>query len=272
MPAATLTARIGFLYAGLMIDLTRLARAAYKSELAAGRKLAASSGIGHEQALRETLERSAGAAGLAQLLDEREAAQARNAARTEARKAGRSARREQARAERMLKHQGPATPWRAWFDGSAHPNPGRCGIGALLTGPGGERIEISQGAGYGNSSEAEYRALIALLDAAVSKGARGLTVYGDSRGVIDDVNGTQGAGAASLAHYRAQALALMARIDGVVLRWLPRHKNVAADALSQRAVALSADADAGHAADADADPDPDPSAARRAAQRPRRPA
>jgi ribonuclease HI len=154
-----------------------------------------------------------------------------NAARALARHAKRAA----ALARRKLRHDGPPTPWRAWFDGSAHPNPGKCGIGALLTGPAGERIEISRGAGYGNSSEAEYLALIALLEAAVQAGAHGLTIYGDSKVVIDDVNGSDATAAASLMELRQAALALTARLGGFTLRWIPRHKNGEADALSQRA-------------------------------------
>jgi ribonuclease HI len=147
----------------------------------------------------------------------------------------RDALRSAALAKRQRRHDGKPTAWRAWFDGSAHPNPGDCGIGALLIGPGGERIEISRSAGYGNSSEAEYRALIALLEAAVGSGAHGLTIYGDSKVVIDDVNGSDTAAAASLQACRQSALALLARLRDVTLRWIPRHKNGEADALSQLA-------------------------------------
>jgi ribonuclease HI len=128
-----------------------------------------------------------------------------------------------------------APGWRAWFDGSARPNPGRCAIGALLTGPAGEVIEISRQAGYGDSSEAEYRALIALLEAAVDQQAQGLTVFGDSLVVIDDVNGPDDTAARVLQPYREQVQALLAQLGDVTLRWIPRHRNTAADALSQRA-------------------------------------
>ena len=216
-----------------MNEFLRHTRAAYKAELAAARKLAAAEGIGADEALRRTLAARAGSAGLAALLLQREAAHALALERQGAR----NARHAQARLRQQTRHQGAATAWRGWFDGSAHPNPGRCGIGALLIGPAGERVEVSQAAGYGNSSEAEYRALIALLEAALRSQARGLTVYGDSRGVIDDVNGDEGTAAPSLAPYRAKVRRLLERIGDVVLRWLPRHKNQEADALSQRAVA-----------------------------------
>ncbi|UOD28675.1 ribonuclease HI family protein [Massilia violaceinigra] len=216
-----------------------LLAAAFKSERSASRKLAARSGISEEQALRATLEQRAGAHGLAHLLDQRAALAALETARL----AARDARRALARSATTVRHDGPPSAWRAWFDGSAHPNPGRCGIGALLTGPDAQKIEISRPAGYGNSSEAEYLALIAVLEAAVAIGAHGVSVHGDSRVVIDDVNGLDAAGAPSLRAYRTRAQALLARIDGACVRWLPRHKNQAADALSQRAVAAFGPAD-----------------------------
>lgn len=218
-----------------MTDFTELCALAYKAERACSRRLARRTGVSEEAALRSTLEQVAGAAGLPSLLAQRHALQAQSQVRARLRLDQKA----QANALRATRHDGVATPWRAWFDGSAHPNPGRCGIGALLLGPGGERIALSQGAGYGNSSEAEYLALIAALDAAVAAGAHGLTVYGDSQVVINDVTGSDAAAAPSLAQLRAQARELIGQLEGTVLRWIPRHKNGAADALSQAAVHAS---------------------------------
>lgn len=202
-----------------MPDFAHLLSAALKAELSASRRLASRTGCSQEQALRDTLQASAGAGSLAGLLSARAAALAAD----------------QSRLATLPAQDGKPTPWRAWFDGSAHPNPGDCGIGALLIGPGGERVEISRAAGYGNSSEAEYRALIALLEAAVDCGAHGLTVYGDSKVVIDDLNGSFADAAASLQDCRTAALGLIAKLRDVTLRWIPRHKNSEADALSQLA-------------------------------------
>lgn len=221
-------------YAAAMIDPSQLHIAAYKSERSASRKLAASAGITEDEALHRILASAAGLAGLAALLDARLALRQADEARTLARNERNAA----LEASRKARHLGPPAAWRAWFDGSAHPNPGRCGIGALLLGPGGTSVEISRPAGYGNSSEAEYRALIALLEAAVIAGAADLVVYGDSRVVIDDINGPALYAAASLEEYRSAAQALLAQLDRVTLRWIPRHKNGAADALSQRAAAI----------------------------------
>lgn len=212
-----------------MSDFERMHILSFKGERVAARRLAMRDGVGNEAALQRVLETAAGLAGLAELLAAREALRAADAARVQAR----DERKALALAQRAQRHAGAPSVWRAWFDGSAHPNPGRCGIGAVLLGPAGARTDISRAAGYGNSSEAEYLALIAALEAAIQHGAHGVAVYGDSRVVIDDMNGPLADAAPSLAGYRAKAHALLAQLEGASLRWVPRHKNPEADALSQ---------------------------------------
>lgn len=203
----------------------------YHAERSASRRMAARTGCTYEDALLVTMQAAAGGASrLPGLLAQRAAEQAAQQAKA----AARDQRRDAQKCQREQPKNGALTPWRGWFDGSAWPNPGRCGIGALLLGPDGQRIAISQAAGHGNSSEAEYLALIALLSAAIDHGAGALTVYGDSKVVIDDVTAAR-AHAASLARLREQALALLARLPPTTLRWIPRHRNTEADQLSQLA-------------------------------------
>jgi ribonuclease HI len=218
-----------------MNEFPDLDRIAYKAERAASRRLALAQGLPADQALRRTLELAAGAAGLAALVEVRTGMLAAQAARDAARASTKAA--------AASRRDAQPTAWRAWFDGSAKPNPGRCGIGALLSGPDGVRVEVAPPAGHGNSSEAEYRALIALLETAAAHGAHELTIHGDSRVVIDDVTGPDLYAAPALAGYRARALALLALLPDVRLRWVPRHKNTGADALSQRAL-VSVDSNA----------------------------
>jgi len=218
-----------------MHDFPDLDHIAYKAERAASRRLAQAEGLSAGEALRRTLELAAGAAGLAALVETRTGMLAAQAARDAARAS--------AKAAASARRDTQPTAWRAWFDGSAKPNPGRCGIGVRLEGPDGRVIELAEPAGHGNSSEAEYRALIALLETAVAHGAHALTIHGDSRVVIDDVTGPDLYAAPALAGYRARALALLASLSGARLHWVPRHKNTGADALSQRAL-LSVETDA----------------------------
>jgi len=213
----------------------QLIDAAYHPERVLGRRLARSAGISEHAALTATMENVATKQGLLhlqQLLLIR--AQAKQ--QVQAKLAAKAQHKNAALALKKNSQAPAATAWLAWFDGSAHPNPGKIGIGGLFAGPEGQAIEICRCAGFGNSSVAEYRALIAVLEAGVLLQPAQLVVYGDSLVIIDDMK--QGAGAESLRGERARALALIAQMTDVELRWLPRHKNAAADRLSQRAVAL----------------------------------
>ncbi|MGW8392024.1 ribonuclease HI family protein [Pseudoduganella sp. HUAS MS19] len=149
-----------------------------------------------------------------------------------------SIKQERAHAEKLARQSAPASPaaWRAWFDGSAHPNPGRIGIGVLLSGPAGERVEISRRAGHGSSGDAEYLALIAALEKAVELGVPELLVFGDSQVVVQDVLVSPQSGAKALEEHRARVGQLMAALAQVHVRWVPRHRNGDADRLSQQAV------------------------------------
>ncbi|WP_373991875.1 ribonuclease HI family protein [Duganella sp. BuS-21] len=210
-----------------------LATAAFKGERVAARRLAARMELTELQALLQVLTLAAGVAGLAELLAEREQLRLRDEQRRTARQA--DAARKLALRQTAL--QPTVTGWHGWFDGSAHPNPGRIGIGALLCGPDGQRVEVSRRAGYGNSSEAEYLALTALLEEAVKAGATGLSVCGDSQVVVNDVNLGAARGAKGLEEYRAHVVELMSALGAVQLRWVPRHRNGDADRLSQQAIA-----------------------------------
>jgi ribonuclease HI len=214
-------------------ELETLLAAAFKSERAQARRLAALEGIAGDAALRRILEQAAGTLGLAALLATRLQAHAAEAQR----KAQKISDRQQAQAARRVMAV-PASAWRGWFDGSAHPNPGKLGIGALLLGPNGERIEVSEAAGYGSSSDAEYAALTAVLQAAlkVRPPPVQLLLYGDSQVVINDVLGTTPLGAKGLETQRATVVALLEQFTDVSLRWLPRHRNGEADRLSQLAI------------------------------------
>ncbi|GGC08987.1 hypothetical protein GCM10007205_17650 [Oxalicibacterium flavum] len=194
------------------------------------RKRMAGNDLSEEQALLEVLMQSAGDRPLAALLETRRQENRRQHERI--------AMRRQAQAARLAARRAttaPADAWLAWFDGSARPNPGRMGMGAILQAPDGRTIQLGVTGGHGDSSQAEYLALHAVLDAAVQHGVSRLVVHGDSRVVIDDVLAANGRTAAALSASRQHALQLMARIGSVTLTWIPRHRNVAADRLSQHA-------------------------------------
>lgn len=221
-----------------MAQFSELAAVAYQKERVAARRLERTAGLAAEQALAQVLLEAAGGGSLADLIAQRQAAQAVRAAQ----RAARQQRKAESLARKTLLAAGPSqssgSAWHAWFDGSSHPNPGKMGLGALLQGPRGERIEICAAAGHGDSNEAEYLALIALLEAALRVKPETLVLFGDSQVVLGDVAKAPGSGARALAAYRERAQGLLAQLGNVSLNWIARHKNAAADRLSQRAVGL----------------------------------
>jgi ribonuclease HI len=203
----------------------------YKKERVAARRLVRIAGLSEETALRTVLETAAGDRPLADLLATRRQLLTRAAEKIAARRQT-----QQAARNRKNMPPTPADAWLAWFDGSSHPNPGRMGIGGLLQSPDGRSIaEISRAAGHGDSSEAEYLALNAVLEAAVAAQPARLVIHGDSQVVIDDICSKRRP-AASLTEQRERALRSISQLANVVFVWIPRHKNARADALSQRAV------------------------------------
>lgn len=215
-----------------MSNLKNLVEIAYEKERVLSRRRAKRAGIAEETALLQTLEAVAGNRSLAELAAARRHEKLEQQAKIAARKKGQA----DARAQQARSKLPDADCWLAWFDGAAHPNPGKMGIGGLLQSPQGATTEISFMAGSGDSSEAEYIALIAVLQAAVTAQPAKLLICGDSRVVIDDVNAQAAGSAHVLRHQRAQARQLIAQLGDVTLRWIPRKKNAAADALSQQAI------------------------------------
>jgi len=129
--------------------------------------------------------------------------------------------------------------WNAWFDGATkESNPGLRGIVSVLKGPAGERIEISEEIGQGTNNEAEYAALMAVLDAAVEAKVENLIVHGDSGVVVRQVNGEWFIKAKELVPMCKTVLDLKGQIPNVTIRWIPREENTEADALSKKALGV----------------------------------
>lgn len=129
--------------------------------------------------------------------------------------------------------------WQLWVDGTALPNPGRIGLGAVLRSASGEQTtHAAIGPRHGCNNEAEMQALIAGLQLALAHHARHLHVVSDSDFVVRHVLGTQRTAVPRFAPLIAEAQALLSRFDQVTLTWQPRHRNPEADALARGALGL----------------------------------
>lgn len=127
-------------------------------------------------------------------------------------------------------------PWVIHCDGSAIPNPGRMGLGAVLEAPDGTRHLLSQATHTaGCNNEAELGALVLALTEARAHGATSLQIYSDSSLLVEQM-GAPAAAHARLAPLYAAARGLLAGFDAVQVQWIPRHRNGEADALARAAL------------------------------------
>lgn len=137
--------------------------------------------------------------------------------------------------------------WVIRCDGSAVPNPGRMGLGAVLVAPGGcSRHTLSQATGtVGCNNEAELRALLLALQwlAQHRAPATALTVavFSDSRVLVDQLGGPGDATPVVRLAPLVDALRAQMRTFGAVaVHWVPRHRNAEADTLARAALGLAA--------------------------------
>ncbi|QWT45739.1 ribonuclease HI family protein [Azospira inquinata] len=131
------------------------------------------------------------------------------------------------------------SPWRLWFDGSAHPNPGPMAWGVRLEAPDGRSWERCHKIGRsGCNNEAELLALEAALLLAREQGAGLLDIRGDSDFVVTQVNGGAPETVSRLAPLVERLRGLMGDQGQAALAWVPRHRNREADRLCRQAFGL----------------------------------
>ncbi len=127
-----------------------------------------------------------------------------------------------------------------YCDGGSRGNPGPAGIGALVVDPGTDPptrlATISERIGVATNNVAEYRALIAALEAARPYHARTVRVRADSMLVIRQLQGAWRVKQEHLRPLHAAATQLLADYDVVDLDHVPREENTDADLLVNAAL------------------------------------
>ena len=137
----------------------------------------------------------------------------------------------------------PLTPgaWVIHCDGSAWPNPGRMGLGAVLTGPDGTvQHQISEATTFtGCNNEAELRALMQALQWLAQQGLAASTpvqVFSDNSVLVEQLGGHPAAPIARLATLFGEARQTLRLFPQAQVQWIPRHRNGAADTLARAAL------------------------------------
>ncbi|MDH4417221.1 ribonuclease H [Acidovorax sp. HMWF029] len=134
--------------------------------------------------------------------------------------------------------------WVIHCDGSAWPNPGRMGLGAVLTGPDGTvQHQISEATTYtGCNNEAELRALMLSLQWLAQQGLAASTpvlVFSDNSVLVEQLGSQPTAPIGRLAALFDEARSALQPFHNVRLQWIPRHRNGAADTLARAALGLA---------------------------------
>ncbi len=128
-------------------------------------------------------------------------------------------------------------PWTVYCDGSAMPNPGRMGVGAVLTAPDGTRHTLSQATHTtGCNNEAELLALTLALHDLRARGVRAVRAYSDNSILVEQLGAAEARPIARLAGLFDDARNLLGSFDDARLQWIPRHRNGEADALARAAL------------------------------------
>jgi ribonuclease HI len=131
----------------------------------------------------------------------------------------------------------PDSWWVVYSDGASRGNPGQASMGAVVIDPSGKIVhEISQRLGIATNNVAEYRGLIAGLEAALALGARRVEVRMDSELLVRQAIGRYRVRNPGLIPLHNRVVGLRARFDEVVFRHVPRDQNKHADALANRAL------------------------------------
>ncbi len=126
-------------------------------------------------------------------------------------------------------------------DGGARGNPGPAGIGVVLADEDGEVIaEIAQGIGEATNNVAEYSALIAGLELALSHGVTDVDIYVDSELVVSQLLGKWKIKKDTLRPLAINARALMNRFESFTISHVRRESNADADKLANQGMDAAA--------------------------------
>ncbi len=122
-----------------------------------------------------------------------------------------------------------------YSDGASSGNPGRSGIGGVVTVEG-RAHEFSRFIGVTTNNVAEYSALITALEKALDLGATEAEIYLDSELLVRQINGVYKVRHENLKPLFDKSVRLLRRFSKFTVRHVPREQNQKADALSKKGI------------------------------------
>jgi ribonuclease HI len=125
----------------------------------------------------------------------------------------------------------------AYCDGGSRGNPGPAGFGVFIQGAGGEVVaELSEYLGKHTNNYAEYSALLASLDFALTQGHPRLKVVSDSELMVKQIKGQYKVNSPELRPLYEEAKRRIARLESFQIQHVLREKNQRADRLANLAM------------------------------------
>jgi ribonuclease HI len=122
-------------------------------------------------------------------------------------------------------------------DGAARGNPGPAAIGVTIEDERGRlRARISRSIGVTTNNQAEYQAIIAALEKAISLGARHVELRSDSELVVKQINGNYKVKKIALRPLYQKVVQLIGSLEGFTIACIPREQNKEADRLANKAL------------------------------------
>ncbi len=124
-----------------------------------------------------------------------------------------------------------------YTDGAARGNPGPAALGATIKDIQGNSIAcLSRRLGITTNNQAEYQAIIAALEKAISLGARSVELRSDSELVVEQINGRYKIKSTTLRPLYQKVVQLIGSLEDFTIDYIPRAQNAEADSLANQAL------------------------------------
>ncbi len=124
-----------------------------------------------------------------------------------------------------------------FVDGASRGNPGPAAIGVTIKDERGKLITfISRRIGRATNNQAEYRAIIAALEHAITLGANQVEIHSDSELVVRQINGEYRVKKTTLKPLYQQVKQLQGSLEDFTITHILRQQNIEADKLANKAL------------------------------------